>query len=405
VERDLTPKAKEQKSRGVSIDQLKMVHNGLPEASSAFRQEWMQLALDCMQRFDGLLHSSHSSNLEELLEKPRQEVDGAQLNSLESLAPDLASPLMASRFWRWSHERINWSELQSKHRDPDLASIVIPVYGDPQELDSCLEALRAARTNRNWEVIAVMNDESDQNLEVITKHSRSDSRIRAIWPGENTQFALGCNLGFSACEGQWVILLNNDCRVTDWWLDGLVEPLQDSAVAASQPRLLKEDGTIQCLGVVFHEGQVLGYPLYQGLPGTLICTQREHRLQALTGACLAVRANDFAKVRGLDCRYLNSQEDIDLCLRLLQLPDRLYCLSTGSSKVVHCAGRAPGRFGHSGWSRHQFVRRWASRICSDDNKVYAKDGMEIEAFLVDKDHFEKDGIGAGRAKLKPQEFI
>ena len=113
-----------------------------------------------------------------------------------------------------------------------------------------------------------------------------------------------------------VVFLNNDCRVQHGWLEALLAPLADPAVAAVQPRLLKPNGTVQCLGVVFRQGQTLGYPLYAGLDGGLACCQQEHRLQALTGACLAVRSGDFAAVQGFDAGFLNSQEDVDLCLRL-----------------------------------------------------------------------------------------
>ena len=74
---------------------------------------------------------------------------------------------------------------------------------------------------------------------------------KAVWPGENVQFALGCNLGFAASCGERVVFLNNDCRVQAGWLEALLAPLADPAVAAVQPRLLKPDGAVQCLGVVF----------------------------------------------------------------------------------------------------------------------------------------------------------
>ncbi len=383
----------------ITIDQLKLQGNGLPDPQQLQLQEWRQLASDLITRFDGMLQTENQEQWQQALRQPRRPVDGAQLNCLEALAPALASPLMAARFWRWNQERINWAELRTKARNPDLVSIVIPVYGDPRELDGCLHSLREADSKWEWEVVAVMNDATERSKVVLAKYSDCDARIRGVWPGENLQFALGCNLGFAASRGRWLVLLNNDCRVRSGWLDGLIEPLQDDAVAATQPRLIKPNGTVQSLGVVFHEGQTLGYPLYAGLPVHLSCVQKAHRLQALTGACLAMRAQDFASVQGLDCRYINSQEDIDLCLRLLQIEGRRYCLSCHGSEVVHSEGRAPGRYGHSAWSRHQFVRRWAQRIAADDQSIYDTDGITIDTFKLDKPEFEREGISASRAVL------
>jgi GT2 family glycosyltransferase len=383
--------------KAITIDQLKLKVNGLPDPQQLQHEEWEQLANDLITRFDGTLQAENWEQWQKALRQPRRSVDGAQLNCLEALAPDLASPLMAARFWRWNEERINWAEQKKTKRNPDLVSIVIPVYGDPQELDACLQSLREANNGWEWEAIAVMNDATEESKNVLIKHRDCDARIRAVWPGENLQFALGCNLGFAATRGHWLVLLNNDCRVSSGWLDGLIKPLQDDAVAATQPRLVKPNGTVQSLGVVFHEGQTLGYPLYAGLPVNLPCVQRPHRLQALTGACLAMRAHDFANVQGLDCRYINSQEDIDLCLRLLKIEGRHYCLSSHVSEVVHSEGRAPGRYGHSAWSRHQFVRRWARRISADDQSIYNDDDVVIDTFKPDKPEREREGIGAGRA--------
>lgn len=387
-----------------SIDQLKLECHGLPPPDSLDTDDWNSLAIDYMQRFDGFIPDNDYIKSGKWIAYPRSQVDGAQLNCLESIAPELASPLMAARFWEWSHKRIDWNALAAKQRKQELVSIIIPVYGDSKELEQCLHSVRQTNSDRwDWEAVIVMNDESEQNCAVATHYCLQDSRIRLVWPGENTQFALGCNLGFAASEGQWLILLNNDCAVTEGWIDGLIDPLEDSAVAATQPRLIKPDGTIQSLGVVFHAEQTLGYPLYAGLSSTESCTLKPHHLHALTGACLAVRASDFAKARGLDCRYLNSQEDIDLCLRLLQQPGRKYCLSTPSSTVLHAGSRAPGRFGHSIWSRHQFVRRWMQRVPADDTQIYSRDGMTLEGFHSDHVGFSLAGIGAGRARVRSRE--
>ena len=184
------------------------------------------------------------------LAEPKQ-VDGQQLTLLESLAPGLASPLMAWRYQQWSERQIDWLELRKQQRDPELVSVVVPVYGDPAELDGCLQALRQAETGIAWELVAVMNDASAESRAVLAQHQDADPRVRAVWPGENVQFALGCNLGFAASCGERVVFLNNDCRVLAGWLEALLAPLNEAAVVAVQPRLLKPDGAVQCLGVVF----------------------------------------------------------------------------------------------------------------------------------------------------------
>lgn len=378
--------------RPLGINELKKKIINLPDSNTMKGSHWLQLALDLASRFDHKIREKKYVEWQSFLKENRQKIDAAQLNTLELILPHEASPLMAARFWNWSNNRIQWDELEHKKRDPDLCSIIIPVYGESNELDNCLQSIRTSDEKLKWEVVAVMNEESAENKRVVTKHIREDWRINAIWPGENTQFALGCNIGFAACEGQRIVFLNNDCRVRSKWLDGLLTPLDNHKVAATQPRLLKENGEIQSLGVVFTTNQAQGYPLHRGISGELPYTKKTQELQALTGACLAVRADDFAKVRGFDCRYINSQEDIDLCLRLLQLPERKFCLSIGTIDVLHRESKAPGRFNHIKWSRHQFVRRWSMRINKDDTSIYQHDKLNPLQFARDEQDFDMERI-------------
>lgn len=193
-----------------------------------------------------------------------------------------------------------------------------------------------------------------------------------LWPGENVQFALGCNLGFAASRSERLVFLNNDCRVQAGWLDALMAPLDDPMVAAVQPRLLKPDGTVQCLGVVFRAGQALGEPLHAGLDGKLPCCNREHHLQAVTGACMGMRAKDFASIRGFDAAYINSQEDTDACLRLKSALNREKCTCTTAVSVLHTESKAPGRFAHTAWSRQRFIHNYQRQI-SPDLRIFSLD--------------------------------
>ena len=332
---------------------------------------------------------------QQALEGPKP-ADGRMINALESLHHPISSPLMAYRYRQWSERRIDWQALQQLERDPGLVSIVVPVYGDPAELDGCLESVRQASSRWRWELIAVMNDGAADSRAVLERHAQADGRIRAVWPGENAQFALGCNLGFAASRGERLMFLNNDCRVQDGFLEALMAPLDDPAVAAVQPRLLKPDGTVQCLGVVFREGQTLGEPLYAGMDGGLPCCNKEHRLQAVTGACMALRAKDFLTLLGFDAFYLNSQEDVDLCLWLLGLEERKACISTPALTVIHSESKAPSRFLHTLWSRIRFAMRWRGEINADELKTYSCDGMEIRGLREDSPCNRLEGLAVGR---------
>lgn len=291
--------------------------------------------------------------------------DGRMINFLESLMPCVSSPLMAYRYRQWSEQRIDWQSLQALEREPELVSIVVPVYGDPFELDGCLDSVRRAKNILKWELIAVMNDDSPGSLQVVQKHAHEDPRILIVRPGENVQFALGCNLGFASARGSWLILLNNDCRVSDGWADELIAVLKASSNAvAAQPRLLKRDGTVQCMGIAFESGRTIGHEINKGISPQSPAAQECILSPAVSGACMATRAQDYASCRGMNPVFINSQEDVDYCLRACQLRFGGYCVSASGVSVVHGESMSPGRFTHVQWSRHQFTVRHKDRTLS-----------------------------------------
>lgn len=167
---------------------------------------------------------------------------------------------------------------------------------------------------------------------------------------------------------------------------------------AVQPRLLFPDGTVQCAGVVFSEHQSLGYPLYVGLTGDSPAVLHSRDLQAVTGACLAVRAPDFARCRGFDPVFVNGQEDVDLCLRLTSEPLKV-CRYEPASTVYHHEARTPGRFENSRRNRQTFIDRWRGRIRADDFSHYASDGFDVTGYDRDDETNERLGVAVYRPRL------
>jgi GT2 family glycosyltransferase len=298
-----------------------------------------------------------------------------------------------------------WAAQLSKRRDVTLTSVVIPVLNNPELTHQCLQSLTTQPAGCRFEVVALDNGSAAPTRALLAQWAARDGRIRVVSCPENLQFALGCNVGFLAARGAVVVFLNNDTVVDAHWLQPLVQALQNPRVAAVQPKLVYPDGKVQCAGVVFSAHSPLGYPLYAGFPEEAACVGRVRDLKAVSGACMAVRADDFVRAQGFDPLFVNGQEDVDLCLRLIALSPTGdgVCRYEPQARVVHHESRTPGRYAHLGDNRHTFVHRWKGRVVADDEAHYAADGFAATRYVKDSDDNERQGIAIWRPVLGPLE--
>lgn len=275
-------------------------------------------------------------------------------------------------------EPVDWMAEQQRLRTPGLVSVVVPVLNQPELTRACVVAV-CQHTQQPFELLLVDNGSDATTQMVLQELADQHPQVRVLRQPHNCNFAWGCNLGFAASSGQHVVFLNNDTVVTPNWLPPLVQPLARPDVVAVQPRLLYPNGTVQSMGVVFAPDQPVGYALYAGLRPDERWAGRSRRLQAVTGACMAVRATDFAAVRGFDPVYLNGQEDIDLCLRLSRAHSGAGGWYAADSTVLHHESATPKRMQHIARNRAVFVRRWAGGVRADDVRHYALDGFDVAA--------------------------
>ncbi len=296
---------------------------------------------------------------------------------------------------------LDWTRLQSDlaARDDELVSIVIPIHGQPELTAACLASLFEVEAGCRFELVLVDNCSDAVTGALLDRCVASHPNVRLVRNWENLNFALGCNFGFAATRGGIVVFLNNDTRVRPGWLRALVAPLADPTIGAVQPKLLFPDGTIQTLGTVLGEQGHIPYELYRGLPGDAPHVNTPHTLAMISGACLAIRAGDFAALHGFDPIFINGQEDNDLCLRLNQSLGKT-CRVEPSSVVIHHEGGTPGRGRFAYSNRRTFVERWKDRLTQDDAEIYRRDGYRVHLYAPDVPEWEPAGLASFRPALE-----
>jgi O-antigen biosynthesis protein len=205
------------------------------------------------------------------------------------------------------------------------ASIVIASGGKVEALAPNLKALLRDTEYQNYEVLVIDNSKRTE-IERLVKDFGAKSRrpIRYIdWRNEPFNYATINNEAVRHCDSPLLVFLNDDTEVISGdWLNALAELAMRPEVGCAGAKLLYPDGRIQHAGVVMGLYDNCGHA-FKGLHG-----DRQHyfdfpdvirNVSAVTGACLATRAEVFREVGGFDEeKFPVAFNDVDLCLKMRQ---------------------------------------------------------------------------------------
>ena len=191
-------------------------------------------------------------------------------------------------------------------------------------------------------VVIADNGSTDDSLTWLSEHYASQCEVLTL--DKNYGFAEGYNRAIQAVDAEYVVLLNDDVRVQENWLQPMIAYMDGHPeVAACQPKILsdREPGMFEHAGAAGGFIDRLGYPFCRGRIQSDI--EADHGqydsvidLFWATGACLLIRRKDFLEAGGLDARFFAHMEEIDLCWRLRSRGRRIVCLP--QSKVWHWGG-------------------------------------------------------------------
>jgi GT2 family glycosyltransferase/glycosyltransferase involved in cell wall biosynthesis len=277
---------------------------------------------------------------------------------------------------------IDWRGMLTRPRTPGMVSIVVPVFNRVAITQQMIQSvLRTTPQDRAYEIIVVDNG---SNLEVsrqLRPLGQMDPRVRLIRSDMQLMFSVGCNYGASFAQGEYILFMNNDMLVRNpEWLSQIIDPLEtreDIGIVGS--RLLYEDLTVQHAGIVFNAASKFPYHIYKGMAQDSNCVLQPREMKAVTGACLAMRASDWAKLRGFSPLYVNGSEDIDLCLRMSAVLGRSVYYAPEPT-IIHLEGKSPGRGQANVHNRQVFLGLWGDKVEADDVEFYRNDKVAMPTF-------------------------
>ncbi|MBS1843453.1 MAG: glycosyltransferase family 2 protein [Actinobacteria bacterium] len=249
------------------------------------------------------------------------------------------------------------------------ASVIVPVHGHAALTERCLDALLPTLPS-GCEAIVVDDASPDATAALLAGYGE---HIHVVSLDENVGFAGACNAGAAAARGEALVFLNNDTEPRAGWLAAMLTYAEEHPAAdIVGAKLVFPNRVVQHAGVVFGQD---GYPhnLYAGFPEDRPEVNRRRRLQAVTGACMLVRRDAFEALGGFDPGFLNSLEDVDLCLRAGARGGEVhYC---HEAVVVHLESASRGRSDRFERSVALYRERWRDTVRRDDLEVYLEDGL------------------------------
>lgn len=213
---------------------------------------------------------------------------------------------------------------------PPTVSVVIVNYNAGRYLAAAVASV-GLQDPPATELIVVDNGSTDASLDALAD-AVGPLPARVIELGANTGFAHACNRGISGATGEFVLLLNPDCRMRPGALATLLAALEaypDAGMAG--PRLVNADGSEQrgarrdvpnpwqiCCFIMQLHKLMPRHPRFRDfsragdpLPKQPIA------VQAISGACMLVRRAAIDRIGLLDAeQFFLHFEDLDWCMRL-----------------------------------------------------------------------------------------
>jgi GT2 family glycosyltransferase len=174
------------------------------------------------------------------------------------------------------------------------------------------------------------------------------------------------NLGAEAARGEVLVFLNDDTEPLDrTWLERLVGQMERPGAGVAGAKLLYPSGTLQHGGVAVGVGYGCSHPgrNMAGAPPHWPWLDLSREVTAVTGACLAIRADLFRELSGFPEEFPVNFNDIDLCLRVRAAGRRVTYESGAILRHYECQSR---RGVVTAAEYELFARRWGRQFKAGD---------------------------------------
>lgn len=188
-------------------------------------------------------------------------------------------------------------------------SVVIPNFNGKELLQDCLETLPF---NENYELIVVDNGSSDGSIQMLMEKYPYVTRI---CNDNNMGFSAAVNQGIKEAKAPYVILLNNDTKIREGFIEALKDTLDNDPgifSASSCMVSMKEPDIIDDTGDYYN---ALGWAFTLGKGKPVAKYQKMRKVFSACGGASIYRKEVFEKIGYFDENHFAYLEDVDVGFR------------------------------------------------------------------------------------------
>lgn len=204
-------------------------------------------------------------------------------------------------------------------------SILIVTYNNLESATiPCLNSIITETNHLNYELIVVDNNSSDGTQQFLAELASREPCLKVVLNSENRGFSGGNNDALRIAQGDILVLLNNDTRVTDGWLNRISDVLNSDYSVGMVGPVTNSAGNEQN---IFISGTSPEEIISEGILWTQNGVGDSFITDKLCFFCVAFRRDLLETVGMLDENFgLGFYEDDDYCLRVKNAGFLLKCL-------------------------------------------------------------------------------
>lgn len=255
------------------------------------------------------------------------------------------------------------------HGGQPTVSILIAVRDQLDLARRCVDSLLSKTRYSAFELILLDSASQDPKLQAWFEQLvvAGQGLIKVIRDEAALNFSALYNLGARHAQGDFLLLLNNDCVMfEEQWLEHLLNHAMRPEVGIVAPKLLDIEGKLA------HAGYVLGLNGSAASPGVGVENSEGGYLQyllvdrdvsAVSGACLMIGRELFESLGGMDeSAFALRFNDLDLCLRARAQG----LLNVWSARALVACERV------NGWSDELRKTDLRARLRQDEKNLHAR---------------------------------